>query len=171
MSRLPCPGKVREAPLALAAILLVLLVDVPAVGARGADSPAAVAAPLSASISSNVSSGWLPLTVGFYSNVSGGVPPYTYDWNFADGCTCEYSQNATHTFVKTGTFMVRFTATDHSNDTVRQWVNITVRDPTLSSHPSGGSFLGGSATDWATILGGIALVGLAVAWSEWRRRR
>jgi PKD repeat protein len=136
-------------------------------------SPAATSAPLSASISSNVTFGWLPATVGFYSNVSGGVPPYTYDWNFADGCTCMYSQNATHTFTKLGVFMVRFTATDHAGDAIRHWINITVAKGLCGPCPTPSSSPGGSARwtefDGAALIGGTAVAGLVVGWILRRR--
>ncbi|MCI4349172.1 MAG: PKD domain-containing protein [Thermoplasmata archaeon] len=103
---------------------------------------------LSTSISANITVGHVPLTVGFFSNVTGGTPPYTYDWNFADGCTCIYTQNATHTFLKVGTFMVRFTATDQTHASIRQWINITVS----GASASGSRLLGLDAIDWVSLV-------------------
>lgn len=159
----------------MAAFLLVVTLAAPAIRAASGPGQPITGATLTAWIGTNVTVGWLPLTVGFYSNVSGGVPPYTYDWNFADGCTCRYSQNATHTFVKVGTFDVRFTATDHANDSTRRWVNVTVCDPNGSTclpppHPPAPPAQKPTPADWAIVAGATALVALAVGGSEWRRR-
>jgi PKD repeat protein len=149
-------------------LLLVFPISVPPASPPAGGVSPAIATALSASVSSNITYGQIPLTVGFFSNVSGGTPPYTYDWNFADGCTCRYAQNATHTFVKLGTFMVRFTATDHANSSVRRWINITVTSSTASAWN-----LGLNELDWATgLVLGIAsglVVGVILGKRQSRR--
>src|SRR5207247_1547033 len=47
--------------------------------------PSAEPAALGANIASFPPEGPVPLTVRFASSISGGVAPYKYSWNFADG--------------------------------------------------------------------------------------
>lgn len=66
---------------------------------------------VSVSISSNVQTGNVPLSVTFTSSVSGGTGPYTYSWNFGDGATST-AADPSHTYTSTGVFYPTLTVTD-----------------------------------------------------------
>lgn len=63
----------------------------------------------------NVTSGPAPLLVQFNDgcgNVSGGVPPYTYEWDFGDGSDHCYDWATQHAFATPGVYYVTLTVTD-----------------------------------------------------------
>jgi PKD repeat protein len=65
--------------------------------------------------------------VSFTSSVLGGVPPFSYNWSFADGSPDASSPNTTHRFASTGDFYVRLTVLDSMKSTaaVSQQVSVT----------------------------------------------
>jgi len=62
----------------------------------------------------------------FTANVYGGVPPYTFEWDFGDGTTGT-SNPAYHTYNSAGTYTVSVTVTDQINEqaSATTTVNIT----------------------------------------------
>jgi PKD repeat protein len=99
----------------------------------------------SATITSNVTTGMKPLNVTFNSTVSaGGVPPYTYWWNFGDGNTSN-SANTTHEYPNAGVYAVQLTVNDSDvTSEVSNIINIDVLNTlplavTISSDVVGGS--------------------------------
>lgn len=81
------------------------------------------------------SSGPAPLAVRFQATVQGGSPPYTYDWRFGDGASCNgcAGSGANHTYTGVGTFPVSLWVLD-----------------SLGNNASGGSFM------VTTTAGGVA---------------
>lgn len=73
--------------------------------------------PLQVTLVANKESGQAPLHVEFGSTVSGGVPPYTYYWNWGDGygdvTTTHYDE---HTYMP-GTWTVTLTVKDATGQT------------------------------------------------------
>lgn len=83
-----------------------------------------------ATISASVDHGYGPLAVDFMSTVDGGVPPYTYLWNFGDGTTSTQA-NPSHTYTDPGVYLVRLTLTDStSKQSVSAELTITVLSET-----------------------------------------
>lgn len=56
-------------------------------------------------------SGPAPLTVGFSAVVAGGVPPYTFLWDFGDGSPTSNLQNPSHSY-PAGTYTATVAVTD-----------------------------------------------------------
>lgn len=71
---------------------------------------------LAASLTSDKTSGTVPLTVTFTGSISGGYTPYSWILDYGDGTTPDTGSTAsvskTHTYNKTGTFTATLTATD-----------------------------------------------------------
>ncbi len=69
----------------------------------------------------------------FTGTIFGGIPPYTYHWDFGDGQSSGL-QNPTHNYTNEGNFTATFTVTDstgnHSSDTAS--VIITYSTPTVT---------------------------------------
>jgi len=81
--------------------------------------------PLAVTINATPISGLAPLTVQFNSTVTGGIQPYYYNWNFADGSTSALP-NPIHTFDLPGTYNVVLTVTDSAGNTASDNIIITV---------------------------------------------
>lgn len=84
---------------------------------------------LSATAQASVTSGKAPLVVDFTAVAQGGVPSYTYIWNFGDG-TSETTVNTTisHTYTTAGTFTAVLTVKDSVNaQTTATGIQITVQ--------------------------------------------
>ncbi len=78
-----------------------------------------VTAPLAVTVQGlPATSGPAPLTVNVSSTVTGGTPPYTYDWNFADGSPNSQSPADQHTWATAGTYAVTLTVGDSCGHTV-----------------------------------------------------
>lgn len=67
--------------------------------------------PLTANASADKTSGNVPLTVSFTGSASGGVPPYSYYWDFGDG-GWSTALNPGHIFGIAGVYTVKLTVTD-----------------------------------------------------------
>lgn len=84
--------------------------------------------PLVANASADKTSGNVPLTVNFTGSASGGIPPYSYSWNFGDG-GISTSQNPSHTYTVASTYNVTLIVTDSamvdSADTIGIWAGVT----------------------------------------------
>ncbi len=63
---------------------------------------------ISANFGSDVTSGFLPLTVNFADSSQGLIPITSWLWNFGDGVTST-EQNPSHTYEKTGSYAVSLT--------------------------------------------------------------
>jgi outer membrane protein assembly factor BamB len=97
--------------------------------------------PLVANASATVVNGTAPLSVGFSGTAQGGVPPYSFTWQFGDGSTSNGSSTS-HTFTDAGLFVVQLTVTDAGNDSTTIGVPIDVDatydvDFTSTGLPSG----------------------------------
>ncbi len=75
-------------------------------------------APLAAGFSSDVATGFVPLTVAFTDTTTGG--PTAWEWNFGDGSPLSFDQNPVHTYTLAGTFTVTLTASNGCGDDVVQ---------------------------------------------------
>jgi alpha-tubulin suppressor-like RCC1 family protein/PKD repeat protein len=72
--------------------------------------------PLYADASADTLTGNVPFTVHFTGSGSGGIPPFTYLWDFGDGATST-EQNPTHSYTLMGNYTVTFTVRDTTNQT------------------------------------------------------
>ena len=123
---------------------------------------------LNVTISANWSLGGLGLDVGFTTVVRGGVPAYSYRWNFGDGGT-DGSADPSHTYESWGNFTARLIVTDSNGSLAAATWPVTVSGGTGPLRasivayppivpPEGSTFLsawaeggtGGYEIDWAT---------------------
>lgn len=81
--------------------------------------------PLTATASASSSSGKAPLTTWLNATAGGGVPPYSYAWNFGDGTRGTGPSNQ-KTYSTVGTYGVVLWVNDSAGSTVVKWLNITV---------------------------------------------
>lgn len=92
-----------------------------------------VLAPLVVSLSADSTSGTIPFTVSFTAAPSGGVPPYSFAWDFGDNSFGNYSsstaQNPTHTYEFAGTYDVSVTVTDAIGQTASMSTQVTAKAP------------------------------------------
>jgi plastocyanin len=70
------------------------------------------ALPLTCSPMANPPVGNPPLDVQLMANATGGIPPYSYSWNFDDGTAADPNQDPLHQFTALGTYNVTLTLTD-----------------------------------------------------------
>ncbi len=68
--------------------------------------------PVTATCGADNHTGMAPMTVNFAGGATGGIPPYTYDWDFGDGSPHSTAQNPTHVYYMGGTFNVVLTVAD-----------------------------------------------------------
>lgn len=59
--------------------------------------------------------GYVNEDIQYTGTVFGGIPPYTYYWDFGDGNQSD-QQNPTHHYMHTGTYIVTFTVTDNEGN-------------------------------------------------------
>lgn len=102
--------------------------------ATSASVAIAVADPLSVTASASVTSGNAPLAVAFTATVAGGLPPYTFLWNFGSGQTST-QQNPTFTFGAAGTYPVTLVVHDDAGQeaTGNLTIQVTVPPPVVSA--------------------------------------
>ncbi|MCL5963261.1 MAG: PKD domain-containing protein [Candidatus Thermoplasmatota archaeon] len=89
-------------------------------------------APLTATASSNVTSGNVTLFVQFNGNAGGGISPYTWQWTFGDGATST-AQNPVHSYPISGTYTVNLKVTDSNGDHATSSVTIVARSVSSSA--------------------------------------
>lgn len=78
--------------------------------------------------------GTAPLTVSFTSSVSGGVPPYTYSWDFDDGSgTSTQGPSVQHTYQAAGIYTARLTVTDVVGAETFATVTVIANSPPIPS--------------------------------------
>jgi PKD repeat protein len=83
-----------------------------------------------------------PLTVQFMANPTGGIPPYTFAWDFKDATAGSASQNPLHVFTSLGTYDVTLTVKDKSSGQHACATRIIVTDLVCSAaaDANGGNF-------------------------------
>jgi len=89
------------------------------IGGGGGGNPLVVAA------TGAPAKGKAPLSVVFVSSVSSGTGPYTFSWDFKDGQVSD-QQSPTHTFNKTGTYLVALKVTDAKSAVKTATVSVSV---------------------------------------------
>ncbi len=87
-----------------------------------------VVTPLSLDVSAEPITGTIPLTFSFAGSPSGGVPPYSFQWDFGDGGEST-TQNPTHTYQAAGTFTVTLTVSDADGRTATKTIQIHIDGP------------------------------------------
>ncbi len=87
-----------------------------------------VAAPLEVTITTDRTSGTVPLTVQFTAVVTGGSGTYGYEWTFGDG-TMSSDLNPKHTFQSSGSYTVTLAVRDQGGQSVTRAVQITASSP------------------------------------------
>jgi hypothetical protein len=100
--------------------------------------------PLTATASANPTSGSTPLTVQFSVDVSGGIPPYSYFWEFGDLSPYSLEQNPTHTYNAPlasriqdfDAYVIVMDSTSTHETDVTCHVNITVTKSTPTTSPT-----------------------------------
>lgn len=99
-----------------------------------------------------------PLTVSFIGGSQGGIPPFTYLWNFGDGTPNSSLQNVVHIFGTSGKYIVSLTVTDKKNvqSVVKLVVQIGEGSGTLP-------ILGSALTFALAVL--ITATAIGIAWS------
>jgi PKD repeat protein len=76
--------------------------------------------------------GQAPLAVKFVGTAMGGIPLYTYSWNFGDGQSSP-AQSPSHTYFTIGNFAATLTVTDSSSANADITINIAVGSVTGAS--------------------------------------
>jgi|GEM_PF-1273713 len=84
--------------------------------------------PVTASFTTNVSSGYAPLSVLFTDTSSGSEPVTSWEWNFGDGTVNSTVKNPIHTYSSVGTYPVTLTAINSCGNHVSVTATITVTD-------------------------------------------
>jgi len=115
--------------------------------------------PLTAEISgSPTTTGPAPLTVDLSSTVTGGLSPYTYDWDFADGSDHATAPSAQHTWATPGDYDVVLTVEDDCGHSINASITIHCYGPVApvvtSDNLCGAVPL--SSCFAATVTGGVA---------------
>jgi outer membrane protein assembly factor BamB len=77
--------------------------------------------------------GYYNTSITFKSDAFGGIPSYTYHWDFGDGQTSD-QKNPSHVYTQGGHFTATVTATDSEGNTSNDTTDVTVnyRNPTVS---------------------------------------
>lgn len=102
-------------------------------------------------------------SVSFTSSFSGGVPPYSYLWNFGDSAT-DTGASPTHTYSTSGNYTVTVTVTDSGGRTFSKTQTVAVAEAPTMPPP----FENNSALVYGGV--GAAVVVVAAALLLWRRR-
>jgi PKD repeat protein len=96
--------------------------------------------PLIADFSTDVTSGYAPLTVQFTDKSQNAVG---WNWDFGDGTTST-QENQSHVYSAAGTYNVNLTVSNANGDTNSKTSTINVLQPTTTSSNSGGNSGGSS---------------------------
>jgi PKD repeat protein len=64
-------------------------------------------------------------TIAFTGTVTGGVPPYTYHWDFGDNTTAS-EQSPFHAYNITGVYVATFTVVDHEGTQANDTATVTI---------------------------------------------
>jgi outer membrane protein assembly factor BamB len=100
--------------------------------------------PLSLSANADTRNGTAPLPVSFSATAQGGLPPYTYSWQFGDGNTSS-ARSCDQTYPVGGNYTVLATVTDAAAETANLSLLVSVR----ASYPVTFTTVGlPSGTDW-----------------------
>ena len=91
--------------------------------------------PLAGSLTANGTRGVAPATFEFGTDMSGGVPPYTFDWDFGDGSQESNRENVVHTFDEPGTYTVTMTVVDGVGQAGSASIGITVEEGLTEEQP------------------------------------
>jgi len=73
--------------------------------------------------------------IQFYGLATGGVPDYTFEWNFGDGTTA-VGQNPVHAYSEAGVYTVTLTVTDSEGNTATDTATVVIG--TTEEQPSEG---------------------------------
>jgi len=91
---------------------------------------------LQALMQSSASTGSPPLDVTFTGGAQGGLPPYSYSWDFGDGTPISTVQNPNHIFGSPGTYTVVLVVTDadgnHATNSIRVQVGTSPSEGALA---------------------------------------
>lgn len=118
---------------------------------------------LDAVAASSSTSGAFPLAVDFTATAQGGVPPFSYQWNFGDGTPVSTVQDPSHTFNRSGSYLVTLTITDSLGHRATSTLTVIVHNAAS----------GAPLPDWvypALALTSAGLVLVSAAWILDRRR-
>jgi PKD repeat protein len=74
--------------------------------------------------------------VQFTGTVTGGIPPYTYDWDFGDSGTSS-DQNPAHQYNSDGGYTATFTVTDSTLDSDSDTAGVTISTAPLAAEAGG----------------------------------
>jgi PKD repeat protein len=110
-------------------------------------------------------SGYVGQSLTFSGSASGGIPPYSYSWNFGDGAIAATAV-AYHMFSLAGTYNALLTATDLSGKTAQSSVTATIILPSPLTANAGASvsgYVGQTLTFKGSASGGVQPY--AYAWS------
>jgi hypothetical protein len=91
--------------------------------------------PLAGSLTANGTRGVAPATFEFGTDIRGGVPPYTFDWDFGDGSQESNSESVVHTFDEPGTYTVTMTVVDSVGQAGSASIGITVEEGLVGEQP------------------------------------
>jgi outer membrane protein assembly factor BamB len=68
------------------------------------------------------------VSIQFTGTAFGGIPPYTYHWDFGDGQTSE-EQNPSHAYINTGIYNATFIVTDSTGNQSKDTTVVTIYYP------------------------------------------
>ena len=71
--------------------------------------------------------------IEFFGDATGGIPPYSWHWDFGDGNT-SIEQNPTHVYNTTGSFTVTLTVTDNYDNGGNDTTTATITEPPEITH-------------------------------------
>jgi PKD repeat protein len=119
---------------------------------------------LTVTVTPSSTKGESPLTVQFDVDTSGGIPPYTYSWDFGDGAVSNEA-DVVHIFSEPGLYEVRLVVVDSSSPSknVTKIIHITVESPESTSDLLG-------YLVWVVVIAIIVVI-VIVALLLWRRKR
>jgi PKD repeat protein len=86
---------------------------------------------VSASFTTDVTSGDYPLTVVFTDTSTGYPVPSSWDWDFGDGSAHVYMKDASHTYASAGTYTATLTVGNSAGDSDSATTTITVTTPVV----------------------------------------